>query len=127
MSPPDTHPPNWTRSRIRRRHLVSLGIPVNLDEVLPHAGGRPMPALQITTRPMSAPPGPRLLNNGSNPRIDRIASPPPGSGSVNNSRAGTPVPGRSPLARNSTAPAQAGFGPKPVLDELAIERILGYT
>ncbi|KAK0932959.1 hypothetical protein LTR29_015435 [Friedmanniomyces endolithicus] len=28
-------PPNWTRSRIRRLFLVSLGVPVDLDEILP--------------------------------------------------------------------------------------------
>ncbi|KAK6438469.1 hypothetical protein LTR95_005338 [Oleoguttula sp. CCFEE 5521] len=45
-------PPNWTRSKIRRLFLVSLGVPVDLDEILPpskvrrlvlrdvHLGGR---------------------------------------------------------------------------------------
>lgn len=28
-------PPNWTKSRIRRLFLVSLGVPVDLDEILP--------------------------------------------------------------------------------------------
>ena len=28
-------PPNWTRSRIRRLFLVSLGVPLDLDEILP--------------------------------------------------------------------------------------------
>ncbi|KAF7301842.1 hypothetical protein MIND_00750000 [Mycena indigotica] len=41
QSPPPTKPPNWTRSRIRRQHLITLGIPVNLDEVLPPAGQWP--------------------------------------------------------------------------------------
>jgi hypothetical protein len=53
---PDIKPPNWKQSRIRRQHLIALGIPVNLDEVLPHANGKPLPPLQITTRPMSTPP-----------------------------------------------------------------------
>lgn len=34
-SPPPLTPPNWTRSKIRRLFLVSLGVPVDLDEVLP--------------------------------------------------------------------------------------------
>jgi hypothetical protein len=125
-SPPSTQPANWTRSRIRRRHLVSLGIPVNLDEMLPHSSAKPLPALQITTRPMSAPPGPR---NASNPRIDRIASPPlGGASSASNSRAATPVQGRSPLARNGAAFApQVGLGPKPALDEAQIERMLAFS
>ncbi|KAK5744202.1 hypothetical protein LTR17_002232 [Elasticomyces elasticus] len=35
VSPPPMQPPNWTRSRIRRLFLVSLGVPVDLDEILP--------------------------------------------------------------------------------------------
>ncbi len=68
--PPNDNAPTWIRSRIRRRHLVSLGIPVNLDEVLPHMNGRNMPTLQMTTRPSSAPPVQRT------PALSRVASPP---------------------------------------------------
>ncbi len=32
---PPLHPPDWKRSRIRRLFLVSLGIPIDLDEILP--------------------------------------------------------------------------------------------
>ncbi|PQE27973.1 hypothetical protein CJF32_00005726 [Rutstroemia sp. NJR-2017a WRK4] len=35
VAPPPLQPPNWIRSRIRRLFLVSLGIPVSLDEILP--------------------------------------------------------------------------------------------
>jgi len=35
VSSPPMQPPNWTRSRIRRLFLVSLGVPVDLDEILP--------------------------------------------------------------------------------------------
>ncbi|KAG1816994.1 hypothetical protein EV424DRAFT_1472943 [Suillus variegatus] len=58
-SPPRMEPINWTRSRIRQQHLIALGLPVNLDEILPHASGKPLPPLHISTRPMSAPPGHR--------------------------------------------------------------------
>lgn len=34
-APPPLQPPNWLRSRIRRLFLVSLGVPVDLDEILP--------------------------------------------------------------------------------------------
>ncbi|KAJ7498712.1 hypothetical protein FB451DRAFT_1384504 [Mycena latifolia] len=68
QSPPPTKPPNWTRSRIRRQHLISLGIPVNLDEVLPpQANGKSMPPLQVTTRPI---PGGRAEQFGPKPEID---------------------------------------------------------
>lgn len=35
MAPPPLQPPNWKISRIRRLFLVSLGIPLDLDEILP--------------------------------------------------------------------------------------------
>ncbi|KZV76047.1 hypothetical protein PENSPDRAFT_599007 [Peniophora sp. CONT] len=103
-SPPLAGPVNWTRSRVRRQHLIALGIPVNLDEVLPHAGGKPMPALQITTRPMSAPPGARPGHHAN------------GSASAGGSRRGSPAP-RGPAER-------LGLGPKPSIDEPKIEHLL---
>jgi hypothetical protein len=35
LQPPPMAPPNWTRSRIRRLFLVSLGVPFVLDYILP--------------------------------------------------------------------------------------------
>ncbi|KAI9848310.1 MAG: hypothetical protein M1837_000574 [Sclerophora amabilis] len=35
VATPPLQPPNWVRSRIRRLFLVSLGVPVDLDEILP--------------------------------------------------------------------------------------------
>jgi Domain of unknown function (DUF5102) len=99
-------PPNWTRSRIRRQHLIALGLPVNLDEVLPRANGKPLPTLQITTRPMSAPPGPRnALPHKNMPRSSNT-----------NSRAGTPI------SRQPTPPSH--FGLKPELDFAKIDKLL---
>jgi hypothetical protein len=118
-TPPSAHPPNWTRSRIRRQHLITLGIPVNLDEVLPNANGKPLPALHIATRPVSAPPVPR---NGS-----QITN---GHTSRNGSRAGTPVPASgaaTPGNSRKGAVAQLGLGPKPQLDEQRIEELLAFT
>ncbi|EJD01576.1 uncharacterized protein FOMMEDRAFT_126619 [Fomitiporia mediterranea MF3/22] len=126
-SPPNTQPPNWTRSRIRRRHLVSLGIPVNLDEVLPSVNGKALPALNITTRPMSAPPGSRALN--------RVASPPPASSSASRpgSRPGSRPPSRaatpkaSPLSRSTATFAQLGLGPPPEVDEAAVNEVISIS
>ncbi|OLL24773.1 Peptidyl-prolyl cis-trans isomerase-like 4 [Neolecta irregularis DAH-3] len=35
ITPPPTSIPDWKRSRIKRQFLVSLGVPVDLDEILP--------------------------------------------------------------------------------------------
>jgi len=116
-SPPSVHPPNWTRSRIRRQHLITLGVPVNLDEVLPHASSKPLPALHISGgRPLSAPPVPRNGSQTSNGRTTPY-----------NSRAGTPVQSADPPTTGSSrkgATAQLGLGPKPQLDEQRIGELL---
>lgn len=101
---PPTKPPNWTRSRIRRQHLITLGIPVNLDEVLPRANGKPLPTLEIHTRPMSAPPGARNLHQVN------------GTHTSQNSRSGTPQPGQQAI--------HAQFGPKPELEMGKINKLL---
>lgn len=103
-TPPPTKPPNWIRSRIRRQHLITLGIPVNLDEVLPRATSKPLPMLEIHTRPMSAPPTPHTgsFSNGVGPNVNHP------------SRAGTQKPG-----------AQAThLGPKPEVDMTRINKLL---
>lgn len=113
-SPPLMELINWTRSRIRQQHLIALGLPVNLDEIHPHANGRSLPPLQISMRPMSAPPGPR---NGP------LHSAPP---SRNISRAGTPVAGitQSSARSGPSTVSQLGLGPKPQLNEKKVEELL---
>ncbi|GJE84252.1 hypothetical protein PsYK624_003280 [Phanerochaete sordida] len=108
---PTFKPVNWTRSRIRRQHLITLGIPVNLDEVLPKAGPK-LPTLEIHTRPMSAPPA-----HYSAP-IPRPAGP---ASRVGTPRSGTPQPG---VRSTALAAAQTRLGPQPELDETKIEELL---
>lgn len=47
-TPPPLQPPNWVQSRIRRLFLVSLGVPVDLDEILPASKQRKL-VLPITS------------------------------------------------------------------------------
>ncbi|KAG8834057.1 hypothetical protein FRC17_009620, partial [Serendipita sp. 399] len=102
---PSLRAPNWTRSKIRRNHLITLGIPVNLDEVNPHANGRALPTLNIITRPSSTPPR---------------------TGSRQVSRAGTPVQGVSSARYKSAAStAILNLGPKPEIDHNKIDTLLG--
>ncbi|KAG8685061.1 hypothetical protein FRC08_013323 [Ceratobasidium sp. 394] len=124
-----SRPPNWTRSRIRRQHLISLGIPINLDEVLPQSALKPLPVLHIQTeaahlpRPLSAPPGPRP----SEVQPSRTGG---GTGSVRGSRAGTPA--GSPVSSSGrrlppTAASTLRLGPKPQIDYKKIEESLTMT
>ncbi|OLN88658.1 Uncharacterized protein C8E11.05c [Colletotrichum chlorophyti] len=50
-APPPLAPPDWIRSRIRRLFLVSLGVPVDLDEILPASKQKKLvlPSLQVHT------------------------------------------------------------------------------
>ena len=48
-------PLDWTRSATRRRHLISLGIPVNLDEVQQPAASRAvLPPLELHVEPVGS-------------------------------------------------------------------------
>ncbi|KAG9016916.1 hypothetical protein FRB93_009446 [Tulasnella sp. JGI-2019a] len=103
-----SRPPNWTRSRIRRQHLISLGIPINLDEMLPHANGKPLPALNIITRPSSTPPAPR---------------PAPVSGSANGASTTRPSTPKT-IRPNILGRAESGLGPAPQLDKTKVDEML---
>ena len=102
-TPPPTKPSNWIRSRIRRQHLIALGIPVNLDEVLPRVTSTPLPMLEIHTRPMSAPPSQHNTSYSN------------GGPNMNpHSRAGTPKAGAQVVH----------FGPRPEVDMTRINKLL---
>ncbi|GAA5832355.1 hypothetical protein JCM3766R1_002394 [Sporobolomyces carnicolor] len=93
---PALKPLDWRRSKIRREHLVSMGIPVNLDDsndTKPFsslATSSPRLSGSLSGRPSSAPPGAsplpfassRVPSRSSTPFADRertrrSASPPP--------------------------------------------------
>ncbi|GAA6008725.1 hypothetical protein JCM11491_003412 [Sporobolomyces phaffii] len=92
---PPLRPLDWKRSKIRREHLVSMGIPVNLDD---SNDSKPVSSLGIAasprlagshSRPSSAPPG---------------ASPLPFSSSRNPSRSSTPFADRERTRRTVSPP-----------------------
>lgn len=51
VAPPPLAPPDWIRSRIRRLFLVSLGVPVDLDEILPASKQKKLvlPSLHVSS------------------------------------------------------------------------------
>ncbi|KAJ8069870.1 hypothetical protein OCU04_000283 [Sclerotinia nivalis] len=54
VAPPPLQPPNWIRSRIRRLFLVSLGIPVSLDEILPASTQKKLILPSLSLHPSSS-------------------------------------------------------------------------
>ncbi|CAG8953522.1 hypothetical protein HYFRA_00009979 [Hymenoscyphus fraxineus] len=56
VAPPPLQPPNWIRSRIRRLFLVSLGVPVDLDEILPASKQKKLILPSIHLNPPSTSP-----------------------------------------------------------------------
>ena len=53
VAPPPLQPPNWLRSRIRRLFLVSLGVPIDLDEILPASKQKKLilPSIHVSSSP----------------------------------------------------------------------------
>ncbi|KLT41763.1 hypothetical protein CC85DRAFT_286167 [Cutaneotrichosporon oleaginosum] len=107
---PILKPLDWTRSRVRREHLIAMGVPVNLDEVDSHRLSA-LPPLRITTgdlpaRSQSAAPGPQKRNS----------LPPPAAAT-----AGASAPAS---VRNSQAD-KYDLGPRPVLDIPRAEELCG--
>lgn len=94
VAPPPLQPPNWVRSRIRRLFLVSLGVPVDLDEILPASKQKKLilPSIHLRNRSPSPPDGRRTgsrarlkQDNASSASIDQ-----PSSNKGNRRRKGPP-------------------------------------
>ena len=83
VAPPPLQPPNWVRSRIRRLFLVSLGVPVDLDEILPASKQKKLilPSIHLRSRSQSPPDGRRTesrvrlkQDNASSASVDQPSS-----------------------------------------------------
>ncbi|MCJ1402075.1 hypothetical protein MMC11_005294 [Xylographa trunciseda] len=70
IAPPPLQPSNWTRSRIRRLFLVSLGVPVDLDEILPASKQKKL-ILPFTPADSSSP---KDLRKGSIARLKQTGA-----------------------------------------------------
>ena len=108
-------PPNWTRSRIRRLFLVSLGVPVDLDEILPPSKQKrlvlPSIGLEGTPRPSTA--LDRLReNDGANSSTTSL-----------DSKTGNPKPSKS----KRSAAANKGPPPPPDFDLNAASLLCSTT
>ena len=107
-SPPDLPPVSWKRSKTRRLHLITLGIPVNLDEMAESTAAPlstlVLPSIRTTNltngsrasspAPMSAPAGSSL---GKTLRAGQGAS------SANNSRSSLALPSAPKIDRSKAS------------------------
>ncbi|KAK3173739.1 hypothetical protein OEA41_007071 [Lepraria neglecta] len=96
VAPPPLQPPNWVRSRIRRLFLVSLGVPVDLDEILPASKQKKLilPSIHLRSDSQSPPegrrPGSRVRlkqDNTSSASVDH-----PSTAKASRKRKGPPSP-----------------------------------
>lgn len=93
VAPPPLQPPDWVRSRIRRLFLVSLGVPVDLDEILPASKQKKLilPSIHI--------PGdrsPRPSSDGRSNALDRVKKENASNTSVDSSRSKSERPRKGP-------------------------------
>lgn len=82
VAPPPLQPPDWVRSRIRRLFLVSLGVPVDLDEILPASKQKKLilPSIHIPGEK-----SPRPSSDGRNGALGRVKKENASSTSVDSS------------------------------------------
>ncbi|EON67188.1 hypothetical protein W97_06441 [Coniosporium apollinis CBS 100218] len=83
VAPPPLQPPNWVRSRIRRLFLVSLGVPVDLDEILPASKQKKLilPSINLSNERSPRP----SSDNRGNGAVARLKQGNDSSASVNSS------------------------------------------
>ncbi|PSK53795.1 Peptidyl-prolyl cis-trans isomerase-like 4 [Elsinoe australis] len=116
VAPPPLQPPNWIKSRIRRLFLVSLGVPVDLDEILPASKQKKLVL-------------PSMHLNGESPRdsgqLGRTLQGNVSSTSIatTDSKTGEPKKER----KKKGPPARAGPPPPPTFDSNAASLICKTT
>ncbi|RMZ85482.1 hypothetical protein DV737_g793, partial [Chaetothyriales sp. CBS 132003] len=118
VTPPPLQPPNWTQSRIRRLFLVSLGVPVDLDEVLPPSKQKKLILPDINLEPSRKSESDKAL--GSVTRLKQQAAN-DSSASIDSSQSGAKE-GRSRGGRRHKGPP-----PPPDLDLSAVRRLCATT
>lgn len=107
VAPPPLQPQNWVKSRIRRLFLVSLGVPVDLDEILPASKQKKLilPSIDLDSSGATTP---------------RNAASKEGDGSQNATTTSGQAPARSKTTRR-------GAPPPPELDLSAVRRLCATT
>ncbi|KAL5050425.1 hypothetical protein BDW71DRAFT_173845 [Aspergillus fruticulosus] len=113
VAPPPLQPQNWVKSRIRRLFLVSLGVPVDLDEILPASKQNKLilPSINIGRSNSTAP--------GSLSRSQSLAR--------KDSQSGPNSPRTSSTATRQRSSRRREPSPPPELDLTAVRRLCATT
>lgn len=114
VAPPPLQPPNWVKSRIRRLFLVSLGVPVDLDEILPASKQKKLilPSINPDGSASSNPSDPSRPDNKPGKKDD----PQSNNGSST-----------SASRQKSSSSRRRGPPPPPELDLTAVRRLCATT
>ncbi|KAK2762504.1 hypothetical protein FQN53_007513 [Emmonsiellopsis sp. PD_33] len=117
VAPPPLQPPNWIKSRIRRLFLVSLGVPVDLDEILPASKQKklvlPSISQESKTTPNTTTGEPRNLT-----KLKRDGQ--------QHARSSTSLDSNRSQSRNEP-PRRRGPQPPPELDLSSVRRLCATT
>ncbi|KAL3468396.1 hypothetical protein BJX64DRAFT_245781 [Aspergillus heterothallicus] len=113
VAPPPLQPQNWVKSRIRRLFLVSLGVPVDLDEILPASKQKKLilPSINLGGSGSAAP--------GSQSRSQSLAR--------KGSQSGPNSPRTSSTAARQRGSRRREPSPPPDLDLTAVRRLCATT
>ncbi|KUJ22582.1 uncharacterized protein LY89DRAFT_607291 [Mollisia scopiformis] len=115
VAPPPLQPPNWIRSRIRRLFLVSLGVPVDLDEILPASKQKKLILPSMNLNPPSGSP----RNSTDSRSISRLKN---GEGNTSSTSVDSQgKPSRSDSRRRKGPP------PAPQLDLVSARQLCTIT
>lgn len=117
ITPPALQPPNWTQSRIRRLFLVSLGVPVDLDEILPPSKQKKLILPDINLEPSRKSESDKAL--GSVARLKAEAA--------NDSSASVDSTQSATKDRSSRSKRPKGPPPPPELDLVSVKRLCATT
>jgi len=115
VAPPPLQPPNWIRSRIRRLFLVSLGVPVDLDEILPASKQKKLILPSMNLNPPSGSP----RNSTDSRPISRLKNSEGNASSTSVDSQGKPS--RSDSRRRKGPP------PAPQLDLVSVRQLCTIT
>lgn len=118
VAPPPLQPQNWVKSRIRRLFLVSLGVPVDLDEILPASKQKKLVLPSIN---LDDPEGIRTQPASQTQKGDSLAQ------NVSQENATTASTQGQRGSRGRTTARRGEPPPPPELDLLAIRRLCVTT